>query len=121
MQTQQSIRLGYWMDWSDSYYTMSDENNYTIWAFLKKCHEKGWVYKGTDVMPWCGRCGTGLSQHEIAGVCNSGGNVVGLMPHPEHAVESLTGPSTDGLGFFTSVLAHLSHRPQVATTGTVQG
>jgi phosphoribosylformylglycinamidine synthase I len=61
------------------------------------------------------------SQHDIAGVCNSGGNVVGLMPHPEHAVESLTGPSTDGLGFFTSVLAHLVHRPQVATTGTVQG
>jgi phosphoribosylformylglycinamidine synthase I len=61
------------------------------------------------------------SQHDIAGVCNSGGNVVGLMPHPEHAVESLTGPSTDGLGFFTSVLAHLAHRPQVATTGTVQG
>ncbi|MBK8253313.1 MAG: isoleucine--tRNA ligase [Polyangiaceae bacterium] len=66
VQTQQSIRLGYWMDWSNSYYTMSDENNYTIWAFLKKCHERGWVYKGTDVMPWCGRCGTGLSQHEIA-------------------------------------------------------
>ncbi|MEZ4301244.1 MAG: isoleucine--tRNA ligase [Polyangiaceae bacterium] len=66
VQTDQSIRLGYWMDWSNSYYTMSDENNYTIWAFLKKCHERGWVYKGTDVMPWCGRCGTGLSQHEIA-------------------------------------------------------
>jgi len=66
IQTQQSQRLGYWMDWSDSYYTMSDENNYTIWAFLKKCHERGWMYKGTDVMPWCGRCGTGLSQHEIA-------------------------------------------------------
>ena len=66
VQTQQSIRLGYWMDWSDSYYTMSDENNYTIWAFLKECHSRGWVYKGTDVMPWCGRCGTGLSQHEIA-------------------------------------------------------
>jgi len=66
IQTQQSMRLGYWMDWNDSYYTMSEENNYTIWAFLKKCHENGWVYKGTDVMPWCGRCGTGLSQHEIA-------------------------------------------------------
>jgi phosphoribosylformylglycinamidine synthase len=60
------------------------------------------------------------SQHDIAGVCNTGGNVVGLMPHPEHAVEALTGPSTDGLGFFTSVLGHLSHRPQVATTGTVR-
>jgi phosphoribosylformylglycinamidine synthase I len=41
----------------------------------------------------------------IAGVCNAAGNVVGLMPHPEHAVTALTGPSADGLGFFTSVLA----------------
>jgi len=41
----------------------------------------------------------------IAGVCNAEGNVVGLMPHPEHAVSELTGPSTDGLGFFTSAIA----------------
>jgi phosphoribosylformylglycinamidine synthase len=41
----------------------------------------------------------------IAGVCNAAGNVVGLMPHPEHAVSELTGPSADGLGFFTSVLS----------------
>ncbi len=41
----------------------------------------------------------------IAGVCNAAGNVVGLMPHPEHAVDSLTGPSADGLGFFASVVA----------------
>ena len=112
VQTQQSIRLGYWMDWDDphklhdlaekldqpektfeyvgttgqkivgtaeeivgklgdnhlggSYYTMSDENNYSIWAFLKKCHESGWIYKGTDIMPWCPRCSTALSEHEIA-------------------------------------------------------
>ena len=111
VQTEQSIRLGYWMDWNDplllrllaeelkrdalqsltlegreglltdsveglvgrlglpelggSYFTFSDENNYTIWAALKSCHERGWIYKGTDVMPWCARCGTGLSQHEI--------------------------------------------------------
>jgi phosphoribosylformylglycinamidine synthase len=38
-------------------------------------------------------------------VCNAAGNVVGLMPHPEHAVDALTGPSADGLGFFTSVVA----------------
>ncbi len=63
--TEQSIRLGYWMDWDNSYYTMSDENNYTIWLFLKTCHERGWVYKGNDVMPWCPRCGTGISEHEI--------------------------------------------------------
>jgi len=112
VQTRQSIRLGYWMDWDDpdklqdlaekldkpettfeytgttgekivgtaeqivgqlgdnrlggSYYTMSDENNYSIWAFLKKCHESGWIYKGTDIMPWCPRCSTALSEHEIA-------------------------------------------------------
>ena len=111
MQTQQSIRLGYWMDWNDpaflldlerkmaedpgqtitvdgpggpvtgtveqivgrlglpelggSYFTFSDENNYTIWAALKKCHNNGWIYRGHDVMPWCARCGTGISQHEI--------------------------------------------------------
>ncbi|MFW6773587.1 phosphoribosylformylglycinamidine synthase subunit PurQ [Nocardioides sp. CPCC 205120] len=43
------------------------------------------------------------SQRAIAGVTNAAGNVVGLMPHPEHAVETLTGPGTDGLGFFTSL------------------
>ena len=65
IQTEQSVRLGYWMDWDDSYHTMSDENNYTIWHFLKVCHQRGWIYEGTDVMPWCPRCGTGLSEHEI--------------------------------------------------------
>src|SRR5262249_30182466 len=63
--TQQSIRLGEWMDWSDSYYTLSDENNYTIWGFLKHCWEQGWVYRGHDVMPWCPRCATGISDMEI--------------------------------------------------------
>ncbi|WP_067451719.1 phosphoribosylformylglycinamidine synthase subunit PurQ [Actinomadura macra] len=47
------------------------------------------------------------SLDDIAGICNEAGNVVGLMPHPEHAVESLTGPSTDGLGFFTSIVKRL--------------
>ncbi|MGD8397377.1 MAG: class I tRNA ligase family protein [Anaerolineae bacterium] len=111
VQTEQSIRLGYWMDWNDteflrelkrlmakdptqvitvegpqgpitdavemivgrlglpelggSYFTFSNENNYNIWTALKKCHAQGWIYKGTDVMPWCARCGTGISQHEI--------------------------------------------------------
>jgi isoleucyl-tRNA synthetase len=78
IQTEQSIRLGYWMDWdrSDadwakppderkSYFTMSEENNYTIWSFLKKCHGRGLVYRGYDAMPWCGRCGVGLSQMEM--------------------------------------------------------
>jgi phosphoribosylformylglycinamidine synthase subunit PurQ / glutaminase len=44
------------------------------------------------------------SLRDIAGVTSEDGRVVGLMPHPEHAVEDLTGPSTDGLAFFTSVL-----------------
>ncbi|MBN1486356.1 MAG: isoleucine--tRNA ligase [Anaerolineae bacterium] len=110
-QTEQSIRMGYWMDWNDpdvlrelgqklqedpqqevtvagpdgpvtdtverlvgrlgmpemggSYFTFATENNYTIWTFLKTVWEKGWLYKGRDVMPWCPRCATGLSQHEI--------------------------------------------------------
>jgi isoleucyl-tRNA synthetase len=64
--TEQSIRLGMWMDWEHSYYTNSDENNYTIWAFLAECHRRGLIYRGHDVMPWCPRCGTGLSNMELA-------------------------------------------------------
>ncbi|GAG54545.1 unnamed protein product [marine sediment metagenome] len=62
--TQQSIRLGQWMDWSNSYYTYDDNNIEHIWYFLKKCHENGWLYLGTRVLPWCYRCGTSLSSHE---------------------------------------------------------
>jgi phosphoribosylformylglycinamidine synthase len=51
------------------------------------------------------------SLRDIAGITNERGNVVGLMPHPEHAVEALTGPGTDGLGFFTSVLKSLVDAP----------
>ena len=111
VQTEQSIRLGYWMEWDNpdklrwlgeqlagdsqkvieyegpaggaegsaeqitgrlglpelggSYFTFSDENNYMIWAFLKKCWDRGWLYRGADSMPWCPRCATGISQHEI--------------------------------------------------------
>ena len=65
LQTEQSKRLGMWMHWDDSYFTMADENNYTIWAFLKKCHERGKVYRGTDVMPWSGRSGSAYSQMEV--------------------------------------------------------
>lgn len=65
IQTEQSKRLGYFMDWDNSYYTMSDENNYMIWYFLKTCHEKGWIYKGKDSVPWCPRCETAISQHEM--------------------------------------------------------
>jgi isoleucyl-tRNA synthetase len=69
--TQQSIRLGQWMRWYDvqgtpaSYFTMDDNNIEHIWYFLKKCEENGWLYSGHRVMPWCWRCGTSLSQHEL--------------------------------------------------------
>ncbi len=110
-QTEQSVRLGYWMDWDDpdtlrklsetigteqtvrittpsgqavsdradsivarlgnpnwggSYFTFSTENNETIWAFLKKCYERGKLYSGHDVMPWSGRAGSAYSQMEVA-------------------------------------------------------
>ena len=55
------------------------------------------------VVPEGGRNPNG-SYRDIAGIANERGNVVGLMPHPEHCVEEGYGPSTDGLGFFTSVL-----------------
>ena len=48
------------------------------------------------------------SSRDIAGICNEAGNVVGLMPHPEHAIDQLTGPSADGLGFFTSIAGALT-------------
>jgi len=77
IQTEQSIRLGYWMKWDkdadwdkppdqrNSYFTMSEENNYTIWSFLKKCHDRTLVYRAYDSMPWCPRCAVGLSQMEM--------------------------------------------------------
>ena len=111
MQTEQSKRLGMWMDWNDpeelrrlrdllaedpsqqvtvegphgpvtdsvemivgrlgmpeiggSYFTFSNENNDLIWGFLAECHSRGWLYKGHDSMPWCTRCGTGISQMEM--------------------------------------------------------
>ncbi|HPA46137.1 MAG TPA: isoleucine--tRNA ligase, partial [bacterium] len=65
VQTQQSISLGQWMDWPNSYYTMSDTNVESIWHFLKVCHERDWLYLGHRAMPWCSRCETSLSQHEM--------------------------------------------------------
>jgi len=111
VQTEQSIRLGYWMDWNSpahlrwladrlgedpqqiitvqgpdgpvtdtveqivgrlglremggSYFTFSNENNYVIWNMLHRSWENGWLYRGADSMPWCPRCATGISQHEI--------------------------------------------------------
>jgi phosphoribosylformylglycinamidine synthase len=54
------------------------------------------------------------SRRDIAGITNARGNVVGIMPHPEHAVEKLTGPTTDGLGFFTSLINSLVNDGKVS-------
>ena len=65
--TEQSKRLGQWMDWDNSYFTNTDENITSIWHFLKVCHERGWLVRRKKVMPWCPRCGTSLSEHEMTG------------------------------------------------------
>ncbi len=65
IQTEQTKRLGNFMDWDHSYYTLSDDNNYMIWHFLKTVYENGWLYKGNDSVPWCPRCETAISQHEM--------------------------------------------------------
>jgi isoleucyl-tRNA synthetase len=65
--SQQSARLGMWMDWEHSYFTYHDSNILGIWAFLKECHRRGWLYQKGLPMPWCWRCGTSLSEHEMAG------------------------------------------------------
>jgi isoleucyl-tRNA synthetase len=73
--TQQSRRLGMWMDWDNDYYTFSDTNIEYIWRFLKECHERGWLYKGHRSVEWCPRCGTSLSQHELI-------NSYAMLTHP---------------------------------------
>jgi isoleucyl-tRNA synthetase len=65
VQTEQSKALGQWMDWSQSYFTMSDANIEYNWAFLRHCHDRGWLHLGHRPMPWCARCGTSISQHEM--------------------------------------------------------
>jgi isoleucyl-tRNA synthetase len=65
IQTEQSIRLGQWMDWKNSYYTNTDNNNLHNWFLLKTYFTKGWLFKGHDVVPWCWRCGTASSKHDI--------------------------------------------------------
>lgn len=65
--TNQSIRMGQFMDWDNSYFTNADENILANWHFLKKCHENGWIIKKNRPMAWCPRCGTSLSEHEMQG------------------------------------------------------
>ncbi len=66
LQTDQSVRLGMFMDWENSYYTNSKTNNLYIWHFLKVINQKGWLVKKKSATTWCPRCETGLSQHEEA-------------------------------------------------------
>jgi isoleucyl-tRNA synthetase len=65
--TEQSKRLGMWMDWDNDYYTLSDTNIEYIWRFFKTVHDRGWLYMGHRSNVWCPRCGTSISQHELIG------------------------------------------------------
>src|SRR5205823_1410153 len=134
VQTNQSIRLGYWMDWdrSDedwarppderkSYFTMSEENNYTIWTFLKKCHQGGLLYRGYDAMPWCARCGVGISQMEM----NEGYRVVAhksvflRLPLRDRAGENLLVWTTTPWTLTSNVAAAVN--PELAYLKVKQG
>lgn len=64
---EQSKRLGQWMQWDNSYYTNTDRNIEGIWHFLKTCDNNGWIQREYKPMPWCPRCGTSLSEHEMTG------------------------------------------------------
>ncbi|MFZ1971025.1 MAG: isoleucine--tRNA ligase [Candidatus Nanoarchaeia archaeon] len=65
IQMEQSVRLGQWMDWENSYYTMTDNNNLHNWFLIKTYNDKKLLYKGKDAVPWCWRCGTASSKHDI--------------------------------------------------------
>jgi isoleucyl-tRNA synthetase len=60
-----SERIGYWLDYADPYVTYEANYVESVWYLLAKFHEKGFVYRGKRVLPYCGRCGTGLSSHEL--------------------------------------------------------
>src|SRR3972149_10415191 len=59
-------RIGYWLDLEDAYITCSNEYIETIWWILSEYYKQGLIYKGDKIVPWCPRCGTGLSSHEVA-------------------------------------------------------
>src|SRR4026209_2833871 len=63
--TEQSKRLGMWMDWDNDYHTFPATKHSYIWGFLKAVHERGWLYAGHRATEWCPRCGTSISQHEL--------------------------------------------------------
>jgi isoleucyl-tRNA synthetase len=60
-----SERIGYWLDYQHPYVTYEPSYVDSVWYVLAKMHEKGLVYRGKKVLPFCGRCGTGLSSHEL--------------------------------------------------------
>jgi isoleucyl-tRNA synthetase len=94
--TQQSRRLGMWMDWDNDYYTFSDTNIEYIWRFLKEVHERGWLYIGHRSVEWCPRCGTSLSQHELI-------NSYAELTHPSLFVRfPLQGRSRESLVVWTT-------------------
>ncbi len=59
-------RIGYWVDKKDAYYTFDTPYIESVWNILKTVNEKGLLYKDYKVLPWCPRCGTALSSHELA-------------------------------------------------------
>jgi isoleucyl-tRNA synthetase len=61
-----SLRIGFWLEYSRAYITCSPEYVESVWWALSKFHEKGLLYRGHKVVPFCPRCGTGLSSHEVA-------------------------------------------------------
>jgi isoleucyl-tRNA synthetase len=63
---QMSRRVGYWIDYDNAYYTMSRDYIESVWWSLKQLHSKGLLSKGHKVVPYCSRCGTTLSAHEVA-------------------------------------------------------
>lgn len=60
-----SSRIGYWLDYADPYVTYDADYVDSVWHLLAGFHAKGLVYRGKRVLPYCGRCGTGLSSHEL--------------------------------------------------------
>jgi isoleucyl-tRNA synthetase len=60
-----SERIGYWLDYADPYVTYDDSYVESVWNILARLHRAGFAYRGKKVLPYCGRCGTGLSSHEL--------------------------------------------------------
>ena len=61
-----SDRVGYWVDMDNPYVTYHDDYIESVWWALKEIHKKGLLYKGHKIVPYCPRCGTALSSHEVA-------------------------------------------------------